>query len=72
MPLSWRDNKNRQMLKPGTRVHLWPWDTYAKYGVVRKADRFKVIIEITRIDPGEAYYRPGDVVVLPRDHIIVI
>lgn len=65
-------HRERQKLRPGTWVQLWPGDACAKYGVVRRADRRTVTIEITRVDPGETYYRPGDVVVLPRDRLVVV
>lgn len=39
--------RSQQQLHVGTRVRLWPADAHAKYGVVRKADRYTVTIEIT-------------------------
>lgn len=71
MPIR-RNYNHRQMLRPGTKVRLWPWDTHAKYGVVRRADRRTVTVEITWVEPGEAYYQPGDTVVLSRDRLVVL
>ncbi len=52
-------------LKPGVGVRLWPGDTYAKYGVVREVGRHTVTFEITRVDSGEPFYKPGHRITLP-------
>jgi len=64
--------RSHQQLHAGTRVRLWPADTHAKYGVVRKADCCMVTIEITETDPEELYYHPGDKLVLPWNYVRVM
>ncbi len=61
----------RKLLVPGTRVLLWPEDTYQKYAVVRKVDRHYVVFEITMVHPGEKHYRVGDVIKIPRPMVRV-
>lgn len=58
-------------LEPGSRVRLWPGDTYAKYAVVREVSRFTVTFEITGVDPGEPFYRAGHRITLPWSHVNV-
>ena len=58
-------------LKPGDRVLMWPGDTYAKYGVVREVGRYTVTFEITRVDPGEPFYKPGHRITLPWHRVNV-
>jgi hypothetical protein len=58
-------------LKPGVRVRLWPGDTHAKYAVVREVGRYAVTFEITGVDPGEPFYRPGHRITLPWSHVNV-
>ncbi|MFZ5651662.1 MAG: hypothetical protein ACOY4I_12505 [Bacillota bacterium] len=58
-------------LKPGTRVRLWPADTYAKYAVVREMNHYTVTFEITGVEPGEPHYRPGQRITLPWSRVNV-
>ena len=52
-------------------MRLWPGDTYAKYAVVREVSRYTVTFEITGVDPGEPFYRPGHRITLPWSHVNV-
>ncbi|MFZ5644471.1 MAG: hypothetical protein ACOY46_12855 [Bacillota bacterium] len=56
-------------LKPGTKVRLWPEDSYAKYAVVKEINNFTVTFEIVEVEPGEPHYRVGHRVILPWSHI---
>ncbi|MCL6611256.1 MAG: hypothetical protein K6T66_06925 [Peptococcaceae bacterium] len=58
-------------IKPGVHVRIWPGDTYAKYAVVREVARCTVTFEITRVDPGEPFYRPGQKITLPWSRVRV-
>lgn len=60
-----------EWLKPGTRVRLWPADTYAKYAVVREINNYTVTFEITEVELGESHYRPGHRITLPWSHVNV-
>lgn len=55
----------RESLKVGTRVQLWPGDTYPKFAKVVEADPFFVTFQITEVHPQEPFYRPGFRVCLP-------
>ncbi|AEF95190.1 hypothetical protein Desca_2355 [Desulfotomaculum nigrificans CO-1-SRB] len=60
-------------LQVGTRVRLWPKDTYAKYGVVRSVTDRDIIIEITEIDPRDhCRYRIGDKIKLSASRLSVL
>lgn len=59
-------------LKLGTKVRLWPADTYAKYAFVKEVTYYTVTFEITRVEAGEPFYKPGYRVTLPWSHINVI
>ena len=56
-------------LKPGTKVRLWPEDTFAKYAVVTEINNYTVTFEIVEVEPGDPYYRPGHRVTLPWTHV---
>ncbi|KJS12453.1 MAG: hypothetical protein JL56_08460 [Desulfotomaculum sp. BICA1-6] len=58
-------------LLPGTKVQLWPKDTYYKYGVVVTVDRQHVTFKITMVEPGEKHYCEGDIVKIPRSMLHV-
>lgn len=58
-------------LLPGTKVQLWPKDTYFKYAVVTAVDRNHVTFKITLVQPGEKHYREGDIVKIPRNKLNV-
>lgn len=61
----------QKVLLPGTRVQLWPKDTYYKYGVVVAIDRQYITFKITMVQPGEKHYRVGDIVKIPRDMLYI-
>lgn len=65
------DEMKYSWLMPGVEVRIWPGDTHAKYAVVREMDRRTVTFEITRVDPGEPFYRPGHRITLPWSHVNV-
>lgn len=59
-------------LRTGVHVRLWPGDTYAKYAVVKEVGRYTVTFEITRVEPGETFYKPGHRITLPWSNVSVM
>lgn len=55
----------RYGLEVGTKVQLWPGDTYPKYARVVEMDQYTVTFQITEVHPQEPFYRPGLKVRLP-------
>lgn len=60
-----------KILLPGTRVQLWPKDTFFKYGVVTAVDTHYVTFKITLVHPGEKHYREGDIVKIHKSMLYV-
>lgn len=59
-------------LKVGSRIRLWPKDTYAKFGVVKSITGNQVIVEITEKDPRDpTRYKIGDIINFPLNRLIV-
>ncbi|PHJ38798.1 hypothetical protein P378_07330 [Desulforamulus profundi] len=60
-------------LKVGSRVHLWPMDTYPKYGIVREINASYILVELTEKDPRDyCRYQIGDRIKLPAKGLLVL
>ncbi|MEW6697128.1 MAG: hypothetical protein ACOY35_14100 [Bacillota bacterium] len=60
-------------LQVGSRIRLWPKDTYAKYGVVREINANFILVELTEKDPRDyCRYQIGDRIKLPARGLQVL
>ncbi|WP_333871803.1 hypothetical protein [Desulforamulus putei] len=60
-------------LKVGTRVRLWPKDTYPKYGIVREINPDYILVELTEKDPQDyCRYQIGDRIKLSAKGLLVL
>jgi len=63
----------KKKLRPGTEVQIWPGDTYAKYGIIKKINPDYIAIELTRVHPDDyCGFKPGDIIKLPRSRAVIV
>jgi len=53
-----------KLLKPGTKVQIYPGDTYSKFGEILEIGITHFVIKITKAEKG-ATQKEGDIVALP-------
>ena len=50
-------------VKIGSKIQLWPGDTYPKYGIVRKITALGLTVELTNVHPKDpSGYKTGEMV----------
>ncbi|SHK24248.1 hypothetical protein [Desulforamulus aeronauticus] len=60
-------------LRVGSRLRLWPKDTYAKYGIVREINANYILVELTEKDPRDhCRHQVGDIIKLPSRGLQVL
>lgn len=60
-------------LQVGSRIRLWPKDTYPKYGIVREIHVDYILVELTEMDPRDyCRYQIGDRIKLPAKSLLVL
>ena len=62
----------KNSIKVGSKIQLWPGDTYPKRGIVRKISRLGLTVELTYVHPKDPNgFKTGDMVNLQWSKIRV-
>ena len=62
----------KNSIRVGSKIQLWPGDTYPKHGIVRKISGLGLTVELTNVHPKDPNgYKTGDLVNLQWSNVRV-